>query len=29
MTYCGIDCCKDYTRLSECGGSEKCKGHSL
>ena len=26
-TYCGIDCCKDCYKLSECGGCEKCKGH--
>lgn len=26
-TYCGIDCCKDCSRVSECGGCEKCKGH--
>ncbi|MCQ2593345.1 MAG: hypothetical protein MJ188_11250 [Treponema sp.] len=27
MTYCGIECCKDCSRLAECGGCEKCKGH--
>lgn len=27
MAYCGIDCCKDCDRLSECGGCEKCGGH--
>ena len=27
MTYCGIDCCKECSRLSECGGCEKCAGH--
>lgn len=27
MTYCGIDCCKECSRLAECGGCEKCKGH--
>lgn len=27
MTYCGNDCCKDCSRLAECGGCEKCKGH--
>ena len=26
-TYCGIDCCKDCSRLQECGGCEKCQGH--
>ena len=26
-TYCGIDCCKDCDKLSECGGCEKCQGH--
>ena len=27
MTYCGNDCCKECSRLSECGGCENCKGH--
>ena len=27
MTYCGIDCYKECSRLAECGGCEKCKGH--
>lgn len=27
MTYCGMDCCKDCDRLSECGGCEACQGH--
>lgn len=27
MTLCGIDCCKDCSRLAECGGCEKCGGH--
>lgn len=27
MTYCGNDCCKDCSRLAECGGCEACKGH--
>ena len=27
MTYCGIDCCKECSRLAECGGCEKCGGH--
>ena len=27
MTYCGIDCCKECSGLSECGGCEKCSGH--
>lgn len=27
MTYCGIDCCQECSRLSECGGCEKCGGH--
>lgn len=27
MTYCGSDCCKDCSRLAECGGCEKCGGH--
>lgn len=27
MTYCGIDCCKECNRLSECGGCEKSGGH--
>ena len=27
ITYCGIDCCKECSRLAECGGCEKCKGH--
>lgn len=26
-TYCGIDCCKDCDKLSDCGGCEKCQGH--
>lgn len=26
-TFCGIDCCKECAKLSECGGCEKCKGH--
>lgn len=26
-TYCGMDCCKDCGKLSECGGCEKCQGH--
>ena len=26
-TYCGINCCKDCDKLSECGGCEKCHGH--
>ena len=26
-TYCGYDCCKECTRLLECGGCEKCHGH--
>ncbi len=27
MTYCGINCCKECERLSECGGCEQCQGH--
>ena len=27
MTYCGIDCCMECGKLSECGGCEKCSGH--
>lgn len=27
MTYCGTDCCKECSRVSECGGCEKCGGH--
>lgn len=27
MTYCGSDCCKECSRLAECGGCEKCSGH--
>ena len=27
MTYCGTDCCKECSRLSECGGCEACQGH--
>jgi len=27
MTYCGNDCCKECSRLAECGGCEKCGGH--
>ncbi|MBQ3394543.1 MAG: DUF3795 domain-containing protein [Oscillospiraceae bacterium] len=27
MTYCGSNCCKYCSRLSECGGCEKCAGH--
>lgn len=27
MTYCGIDCCENCVRFSECGGCEKCAGH--
>lgn len=27
MAYCGMDCCKECTRLSECGGCDRCKGH--
>lgn len=27
MTYCGSDCCKTCSRIAECGGCEKCKGH--
>ena len=26
-TYCGVDCCKECDRLSECGGCERCQGH--
>ncbi len=26
-TYCGIDCCKNCDKLSECGSCEKCQGH--
>lgn len=25
-TYCGNDCCKDCSRLAECGGCGKCNG---
>ena len=27
MTYCGIDCCENCVRFTECGGCEKCAGH--
>ena len=27
MTYCGSDCCKECSRLVDCGGCEKCSGH--
>ena len=27
MTYCGSDCCKECSRLPECGGCEKTGGH--
>lgn len=27
MTYCGVNCCKDCSRVAECGGCEKCNGH--
>ena len=27
MTFCGRDCCKICSRLSACGGCEKCAGH--
>jgi len=27
MTFCGEECCKNCSRLAECGGCEKCKGH--
>lgn len=27
MNYCGSDCCKDCSRLVECGDCEKCGGH--
>ena len=27
ITYCGVDCCKVCSKLSECGGCEKCQGH--
>ena len=27
MTYCGINCCENCVRFSECGGCEKCAGH--
>ncbi len=27
MTYCGNDCCKECSKLEECGGCEACKGH--
>lgn len=27
MTYCGMDCCLQCSRLAECGGCEKCGGH--
>ncbi len=27
MTYCGSDCCKECSRMAECGGCEKCNGH--
>ncbi len=27
MTYCGNNCCDYCSRLSECGGCEKCAGH--
>ena len=27
MTYCGIYCCEECSKFSECGGCEKCAGH--
>ena len=27
MTYCGNGCCKECSRVAECGGCEKCNGH--
>lgn len=27
MTYCGMDCCRECSRLAQCGGCEKCQGH--
>ncbi len=27
MALCGIDCCRDCSRLADCGGCEKCGGH--
>ena len=27
MTYCGMECCKDCSKLPKCGGCEKCNGH--
>ncbi|HHT94928.1 MAG TPA: DUF3795 domain-containing protein [Clostridia bacterium] len=27
MTFCGDDCCRECSKLSECGGCEKCNGH--
>lgn len=27
MAYCGLDCCRECSRLAECGGCETCKGH--
>ena len=27
MAYCGTDCCRDCSRLSECGGCDNCGGH--
>lgn len=27
MNHCGTDCCKECSRLPECGGCENCGGH--
>lgn len=27
MTYCGSDCCKECSRMAQCGGCEQCNGH--
>jgi len=27
MAICGVDCCKDCSRVKECGGCTVCNGH--
>lgn len=27
MALCGVDCCRECTRKTECGGCEECEGH--
>ncbi len=29
MALCGLNCCNNCSRKAECGGCEKCEGHSF